>query len=127
VLSGLGLTPQLFLAVSHGGSTIGYSDSEAGTTSFKVTGTVAGYKASKKSACKPLPASGRLPKHGRKCAISGTFETFSHQDVAGSNTVVFSGFANGKPLARGNYTLTATPAVAGLTGAGATTTFEVAG
>jgi hypothetical protein len=127
VLSGLGFSPQLFLAVTDGGSTIVYSDSEAGVTSFTVTGTIPGYKSHQKGAkCKALPASGKLPKRSSKCTISGTFDTFSHQDVAGSNTVLFSGFASGKALPAGSYTLSASPVFDGLTGASATTTFKIA-
>jgi hypothetical protein len=130
VLSGLGLSPQVFVTLAGGGSSILYSDSEAGVTTFTVTGTVRGYRPKKRkhkgSSCKALPASGKLPKHSSKCTISGTFGSFSHQDVAGANTVTFSGQLNGKALAKGSYTLSAKPVYAGLTGAIETTTFKIA-
>ncbi|MGD0196410.1 MAG: choice-of-anchor Q domain-containing protein [Solirubrobacteraceae bacterium] len=125
-LSGLAFVPEVFLAVSDGGSTIVYSDSEAGVTSFKVTGAIAGYKRSAKGRCTALAASGKRPKHTSKCTITGTFDTFIHTDVSGSNTVTFAGLqSSGKALPAGSYTLTATPVFDDLTGASATTTFKI--
>jgi hypothetical protein len=127
VLSGLGLSPGVFLSVNGGGSTITYSDSEAALTAFTVTGKIAGYKRGKKGGCKELPASGKRPKHSKACTLTLTADSFSHQDVAGTNDVLFPGEPNGRKLPDGTYTLTAKPTFDGLIGATATTTFKIAG
>ncbi|MGA2470614.1 MAG: choice-of-anchor Q domain-containing protein [Solirubrobacteraceae bacterium] len=125
-LSELALSPGVFLSVSGGGSTITYDDSEAGLTSFTVTGKVAGYKHGKHG-CKELPKSGKRPKHSQPCTLTLTADSFTHQDVAGSNDVLFPGEPNGHKLPSGTYTLSAKPTLDGLTGATATTTFKIAG
>jgi len=126
VLSGLLLSPGVFLSVDGGGSTILYNDTEASSTSFTVTGTVGGYRKGKKGACKALPKSGKRPKHTKGCSRSVT-ASFTHQDVAGANTVLLPGQPGGVALPNGNYTLSAKPTFSGLTGAAVTASFKIAG
>ncbi len=123
VLSGLSLSPGVFLSVVGGGSTLIYTDTEAATTSFAITGTSPGYKP-KHGSCRALPKSGKRPKHSKACSLTIT-TTFSHQDVAGANVVLLPGRPNGVDLPAGSYTLKATPTFAGLAGAPETATFKI--
>jgi len=126
VLSGLLLSPGVFLSVNGGGSTILYTDNEASSTTFTVTGTVGGYRKGKHGSCKSLPKSGKRPKHTKACSRSVT-ASFTHQDVAGANTVLLPGQPGGVALPNGSYTLSAKPTFSGLTGASVTASFKIAG
>ena len=126
VLSGLALTPGVFLSVNGGGSAITYNDSEAALTTFTVTGKLAGYK-HKKGACKALPKSGKHPRHTKPCTLSFNAGSFSHQDTAGTNIVLLPGKPNGHKLPAGTYTLSAKAVLGGLAAAPVTTTFKIAG
>ncbi|HUB75982.1 MAG TPA: choice-of-anchor Q domain-containing protein [Solirubrobacteraceae bacterium] len=126
-LSGLALDPHLFVTLPGAGTAIVYSDTQAALTSFKVSGSIAGYRKGRKGKgrCRRLHAGGRRPRHSTSCTITGTFASFSHQDSAGLNVVSFSGRPGGRALAPGHYTLSATPALGGLSGASVKATFTV--
>jgi len=109
-ITGLKISPSSFFAAPSGatiskasnkakkayGAAIGYSDSQAATTTL-VIGTAAVCK-------KPPKATG---KSARCIPIKKTLGTFTHVSKAGVNKLHFSGRIKGKKLAKGNYTLEA--------------------
>jgi hypothetical protein len=114
------LSPRLFIALPGAGTNLVYSDSEAGLTSFTLTGHIQG----KRRHGKCVVARGSL-RHAKRCTITKTVETFTHLDTAGLNIVAFSGRANGKALPAGRYTITATPTLGALAGPAATVSFAI--
>ncbi|MGA2470817.1 MAG: choice-of-anchor Q domain-containing protein [Solirubrobacteraceae bacterium] len=125
-LSGLAFSPQVFVTISGGGSTIDYTDTEAAITTFTVTGTFSGSRAARKgSPCKALPKDGKRPKHTTACTRTVDEGSFTHQDTAGANSVAFDGRVGGKTLPKGSYTVTVKASLDGLTSATQTATFKV--
>jgi hypothetical protein len=119
-ITGLTISPGAFLPAPSGatiakakgkgkakkkyGATIGWRDSQAATTTFTVVSEAKGRKQGK--TCKqPSKAN----KHGKPCKLLVKKGSFTHVDVAGANSLRFSGRLNGKALAKGIYTLQAVP------------------
>jgi hypothetical protein len=112
VLTGLSLSPASFLAAPKGaavaktkyGTLIKYSDSQAATTTFTITVTEGGRKQGK--SCRKPSHSNRKGKH---CTRTVTLGSFSHTDVAGANSLRFTGRLHSHKLAKGAYHLEAIP------------------
>ena len=116
VISALTISPSAFLAAPKGatissassatkkkyGAKITYRDSQAATTTFTVLLPLAG-RMQGKSCKKP----GRSNKHGRDCTLYKPLGSFTHTDVAGANSLHFSGRLHAKKLAKGSYRLQA--------------------
>jgi len=114
VISALTVSPSAFSAAPKGatiskaskkkkyGAKITYRDSQAATTTFTVLLPLAG-RMQGKSCKKP----GRSNKHGRHCTLYKPLGSFTHPDVAGANSLHFSGRLHGKKLAKGSYRLQA--------------------
>lgn len=112
----------------HHGTTVGYTDSKAAKTTFRVYLLVPGYK-SGKGGCKALGAHQHRPKHSHRCTATQYEGKFSHQDAAGPNSFRFSGRVrlSGElhTLAAGPYELQATPVLPPLTGKPVTVRFTI--
>jgi hypothetical protein len=134
VLSSLRISPAKFRAAHHGasvarraapvGTTISYHDSQPATAGFKVEHRARGVRRGR--ACVPR---GHRRAHGhlRRCTLIVVLGTFHHTDIAGSNRFRFTGRVRGHPLARGRYTLLATPRnAAGRSGAAVSRRFQIA-
>jgi hypothetical protein len=104
------------------GATISYRDSQIATTTFTVLREEAGRRRGK-SCRKPSKSN----KHGKRCALYTPVGTFSHSDVAGVNTLHFSGRLNGRKLAKGRYRLSAVAHNAAGNGPAATSEFKISG
>jgi hypothetical protein len=134
-LSGLRITPSSFraarsgptIAAAHntpkGGAKITYSDTLPATTSFAILRSTAGVRSGGKCVA---PRHGRHYKRGR-CTRLISVTTFSHLDRAGANSLRFSGRVHGRKLARGQYTLRATPVLSGRVGLSVSTRFKITG
>jgi hypothetical protein len=85
------------------GTTISYSDGAAATATFAVQRPTTGRRANGRCA-RPTRANRRKPH----CTRWVTIGRFSHADVAGANTVHFSGRVNGHKLSPGHYRLNIT-------------------
>jgi hypothetical protein len=86
------------------GTTISYRDSQAATTTFTVVSEAKGHKQGK--SCKqPSKAN----KRGKPCKLLVRKGSFTHVDIAGANSLHFSGRLGGKSLAKGVYKLQAVP------------------
>jgi hypothetical protein len=107
------------------GTTISYQDTEAATTTFAIEQYRAGEERSGRCVAEPAH---QKRKPGRPCRRLVALGSFTHIDTAGANLVHFSGRLGPHALARGSYTITATPSNSfGLTGATRTATFHVKG
>jgi hypothetical protein len=82
------------------GATISYRDSQIATTTFTILREESGRTQSK--SCKKPSKSNR---HGKRCTLFAPVGTFSHADLAGPNSLHFSGRLNGRKLAKGRYRL----------------------
>ena len=109
VLSALRLSPSAFVAARRDGATGGtegttvtYRDTLAATTTFTVLAPRSGARSSMGS-CLPR----RRVRRGRSCTRYVSLGTFSHRDVAGFNTFVFTGRIRGRKLRQGRYKLQA--------------------
>jgi hypothetical protein len=120
--SGLKLKPASFSA--HKGTTISYSDTQAGVTKLTVERLAPGSKKGR-HACKVLKAGHKRPKHTKACTVTKVVGSFIHTDTAGANSFKFNGRLHGHPLAAGAYVLQASPALNGLTGKTITAHFHV--
>jgi hypothetical protein len=131
VLSALAISPTAFHAAPKGasiskatkkkyGAKVSYRDSEAATTTFTVyreeTGRKQGHSCKKPS---------RSNKHGKRCTTLKRIGTFTHIDLAGADSLHFSGRINGKKLAKGSYRLQAVAGNAAGTSATVSAKFEV--
>lgn len=124
VLSRLRISPSAFVPASAGGSVtkrrhgarISYRDSLAALTVFRVAHSVRGYR--KGAKCVSTP-----PRHAqaKRCRLVVTLGSFRHHDHAGRNRFFFTGRVAGHALAKGTYTLRATPRLAGRFPAATTT------
>jgi hypothetical protein len=73
-----------------------------------------------------VAAPGHASTHGhRACTRYVKVGSFTHKDLAGSNSVRFSGRAQGRKLAPGRYRLRATPRTRGHAGRTVTRTFMI--
>jgi hypothetical protein len=117
VISALTISPSVFLAAPAGatisataagkakyGAKVSYRDSQAAKTTFTVLGASTGRRQGK-SCKKPSNAN----KHGKRCTILTALGSFSHTDIAGANSVHFSGRLKGKKLPAGSYELQLVP------------------
>jgi hypothetical protein len=89
------------------GTAIAYTDSQAATTTFTVLRPTHGVRSGK--ACVAPP---RHRRHGHRytaCTRYLAVGSFTHTDIAGANSVPFSGRLNNRKLPAGTYRLTATP------------------
>jgi hypothetical protein len=117
VLSALAISPSAFLAAPSGatvsalaaskkkhkyGAKIGYRDSQTATTTFTVLVKSSG-RMQGKSCRKPS----KKNAHGKRCTILRKLGGFTHTDVAGANSLHFSGRLKGRELAPGSYELQA--------------------
>ena len=115
IVSTLSISPSTFLAAPSGatisalaatvknyGAKISYRDSQIATTTLTVLRETSGRKQGK-SCKKPSKAN----KHGKRCTILTALGSFSHVDVAGANSLHFSGRIKGKKLPAGSYELQA--------------------
>jgi hypothetical protein len=125
-LSGLKAAPRTFAAASRGGSTggtvgttISYTSAVAGTTTFTVQAPRRGVTAAK---C-VKPQRGR---HGKRCTRYVSLGSFTHTDVAGFNTFVFTGRVRHHKLAPGSYKLQAISSASGKKSRALTVSFRIA-
>lgn len=136
----LTLSPSAFAAASSGasiatahakghkppvGSTVGYTDSEAASTTFTVVRVEQGYRVGHASCKAGQP---KRSKHGRRpqaCTITVTLGSFTHKDTAGRNSFRFSGRINGHALSDGSYELIAKPTLGALKGNQVQATFKI--
>ena len=115
VLTALTLAPSAFFAARSGatvsavaaskkkyGTKVTYRDSQAATTTFTVLLETSGRKQSK-TCQKPSSKN----KHGKRCTLLKKVGTFAHTDIAGANSLRFSGRIKGKKLPPGTYELKA--------------------
>ena len=109
-MSKLKLKPARFHVVKHRhkhfklGTTIGYTDSLAATTTFTVTQKARGVVKGKRCVAPPRHPSKR-GKKPKKCTRTVTFGTFTHRDKAGANRVAWNGKLKRRALKAGSYTL----------------------
>jgi hypothetical protein len=133
VITALTISPNAFSAAPKGatisrakkakkkyGAKISYRDSQAGTTTFTVLMPVTG-RTQGRSCRKPSKAN----RHGRRCTLYKALGTFTHADVAGLNSLHFSGRLRGKKLAKGSYSLQAVPHDAAGNGAAVSVKFTI--
>jgi hypothetical protein len=133
VITALTISPNAFSAAPKGatisrakkakkkyGAKISYRDSQAGTTTFTVLMPVTG-RTQGRSCRKPSKAN----RHGRRCTLYKALGTFTHADVAGLNSLHFSGRLRGKKLAKGSYRLQAVPNDAAGNGAAVSVKFTI--
>jgi hypothetical protein len=134
VIIALKLSPSSFLPAPSGatiakakrkpkkkfGTTISYIDSQAATTTFTVVSEAKGRKQGK--TCKK---SSKANKRSKPCKLLVKVGGFTHTDVAGANSLHFSGRLNGKALAKGLYTLQAVPRNAAGSGATVSKSFTI--
>jgi Right handed beta helix region len=115
ILTGLTLSPSAFLAAPFGatvsavvaskkkyGTKISYRDSQVAVTTFTVLRESSGRKRGK-SCQKPSPRN----VHGKRCTLLVKVASFTHADMAGANSLRFSGRIRGRKLAAGTYVLQA--------------------
>jgi hypothetical protein len=141
VISALSISPKAFAAAPSGatistataakkgkkgkkkyGATVGYRDSQTATTTFTVLREESGRTQGK--SCKKPSKSNR---HGKRCTLYAPVGSFSHADLAGANSLHFSGRLSGKKLARGRYRLSAVAHNSAGAGPVATTEFKITG
>jgi hypothetical protein len=131
-ITGLTVSPSSFFAAPSGatlakakrkyGTTIGYRDSQAATTTFTVLRPLAGRRQGKQ--CKKP---GKANRHGKPCTLYLALGSFAHTDKAGANSLHFSGRLKGARLAKGSYRLQAIPRNAAGSGPTVTREFTVKG
>jgi uncharacterized membrane protein len=131
VLTGLTISPRAFLAAPKGatlsraakkkyGAKITYRDSQAATTTFTILRPSSGRKQGK--SCKKPSKHNR---HGKRCTILTKVGSFTHADVAGADSLHFSGRIGGRKLPRGTYTLRAVTHDAAGSGAAVSKSFTI--
>jgi uncharacterized repeat protein (TIGR01451 family) len=104
-----------------GGATVSYTDSLRATTKFTVDQVLAGRTSGRKCV-----APSKSNKHGRKCTrFAPVRGSFTHADLAGRNSFLFTGRVGGRKLAPGSYRLDATPTAAGQVGQTVTGSFAI--
>ncbi len=127
-LSKLKAAPKTFAAASRGGSTggtvgttISYTAATAGTTTFTVLAPRRGVSSAARCV-KP-----KRGKHGKRCTRYVSLGSFTHKDVAGFNTFVFTGRVRRHRLARGSYKLQGVSSANGHKSRAVTLSFRVVG
>ena len=125
-VSNLKLAPSSFAAANAGGSvaratgtTIGYTDSAAGTATFTVMRPERGVKRGRDCVKR------RRGRSGRSCTRYVAVGSFSHADAAGQNRFHFTGRVHRRKLAPGRYRLTARALLGGRLGPLVTTSFRI--
>ena len=116
------------MAASHGGSTggtvgttISYSNSLAASTTFTVLAPRSGIKNSSGTCVKR-----RHGKHGTHCTRYVSVGSFTHTDVGGFNTFVFTGRVRHHKLSDGRYHLRAVSNLNGQKSSAKTISFRIA-
>jgi hypothetical protein len=104
------------------GATISYRDSQIATTTFTVLREESG-RTQGKSCRKPSKSN----KHGKRCKLYAPIGSFSHADLAGANSLHFSGRLSGRKLAKGRYRLSAVAHNSAGVGPAVTTEFTITG
>lgn len=99
------------------GTVVSYDDSEAGTTTFEITEQAHGHEHGKSCSTSA--------HKGKPCTTSKVLATFTHADVAGSNSFVLTGVAGRRALPVGTYTLRAVPRSTSGSGSAVTVSFSV--
>ncbi|HEV3046296.1 MAG TPA: hypothetical protein VGY13_02945 [Solirubrobacteraceae bacterium] len=116
VITALTIDPSSFFAAPSGatvtaatakkakryGAKVSYRDTQIATTTFTVLRETGGRKQGK-SCRKPS----KKNAHGKRCTILTAIGSFTHTDVAGANSLHFSGRIKGKALSPGSYRLQA--------------------
>ena len=133
IISALTISPSAFFAAPSGptisaiaakakkyGATITYRDSQIATTTFTVLRETSGRKQGK--SCKKPSKSN---KHGKRCTIITAIGSFTHLDIAGANSLHFSGRLKGKKLPAGSYKLQAVAHDAAGNGAAVEKSFKI--
>jgi hypothetical protein len=132
--SALRLSRTRFRAASRGGSvslarpstgtTVSYTDSEAGTSTLSVLAPAAGVR--KGHSCAKPPRRRVKGRHYTSCVRYLKRGSFAHADSAGANSLHFTGRLSGRKLPPGRYRLSVTPRnSAGATGATVSVGFTV--
>jgi hypothetical protein len=104
------------------GATVSYTLNEAATVTFTVTKAESG-RLSKTGGCVARTHSNR---HAHHCTRTVTLTgSFVQTGIAGANGFEFTGRLNGHTLAKGSYSLVATPSANGLTGTPQRTPFKI--
>jgi hypothetical protein len=126
-LSSLKASPKAFVPAGHGGSTggtegmtISYSNGVAGTTTFTVLAPRSGIKTGRGRCVKRAHG-----KHGKRCTRYVSVGSFTHTDVAGFNTFVFTGRVRHHKLRPGKYKLQAISRADGKKSAAVTFSFRI--
>src|SRR5262249_34488794 len=127
-LSSLKLSAKTFVAAGRGGSTggtvgttISYTAAAAGTTTFRVLAPRKGVTSAAKCV-KP-----KRGKRGKPCTRFVSLGGFTHSDVVGFNTFVFTGRVRHRKLPRGSYKLQAVSKAGGKKSRAVTLSFRIAG
>jgi hypothetical protein len=132
-ITGLLLTSKSFAAAHSGptataaaastGTYLLYSDSEAAKTTFSVRETLPGVISGSHHECGKQGK--HSPKHPQHCHYTKVLGSFTHTDAAGLNGLRFTGRLGGRALAKGSYTLVATPTSIEGTGAAVKESFGI--
>jgi hypothetical protein len=130
VISGLTVSPSSFFAAPSGatisaakrkyGAKVSWRDTQAATTKFTVLRVSSGRRQGK-SCRRPSKSN----KRGKRCTLLTALGGFAHKDLAGTNSVHFSGRLKGKRLTAGQYRLRAVPHDAAGNGAAVTKSFTI--
>ncbi len=91
------------------GSTVSYTNSGAGTSTFTVLAPARGERHGKSCRSKAR----RTRHRGRACTLYRPLGSFSHADTAGAQSFYFTGRLRGRKLKRGGYRLEVRAAYAG--------------
>ena len=103
------------------GTVVSYDDTEAATMTFTVSAARRGRLVD--SVCrKPSARNRRKPR----CTLEAPLGQFTHTDVAGANTFIFTGRLGGRALRAGTYQLKGVPTNANGAGAAVVETFTIA-
>jgi len=129
-ITALAVSPSSFFAAPSGatataakrkyGTKITYRDSQAATTTFTVLRPSGGRRQGR-SCKKPS----RRNRRGRRCTILTKVGSFVHVDVAGANSLHFSGRLKGRKLPHGSYSLQAVARDAAGNGAAVSKGFRI--
>lgn len=132
-LGALRVTPESFRAATHGPSTVAdaktgaivsYTLSEAASVTFTVHGSTTG-RISSTGVC---VAHTHANNNNHRCTLTVDLAgRVLEAGYAGANSFRFTGRLDGKSLLGGSYTLIATPAAGGVSGAAEGASFRIAG
>ncbi len=127
-VSNLSLSPSFFAAASRGGpiaavrtgTTVAYSDDQAGKSTFTVLKSARGIRSGRRCV-KPS----RRHRRGKRCKRLATVGHFSHLDKAGDNSLQFTGRLHNRKLPPGAYRLSVQALWNGRLGPTVTKTFRI--